>query len=912
MNTIKKTFSYIGVLLITFILVSCVDSGLNSSISSSTINSTSSNYTSSINNNYTRQAQFIYDNHSEVTIYSTSSLSDGSKSIIAYSKDATTGELATNSQGSVYFSISVENEYELASLTVTPTTSYDVVAEVENELISNVYVIKNLSSNVVVTITTNYVGPTAEIVGYKATFIVDDHIKVKIYDTQDLTNGKITNTAYAKDGDSGEILTNGDGQINFVVVVDDGYDVNEVKVTPSSNYKNLKLPAELGENTYRITKIKGDLSISITTKVSDGSNTFTGPIITINEKSVSIENDNGGITSNDGVITISNEGKYKITGSTNEGSIIINGNADMNFTFILENLSLTSQVNSPINIINANKVVITIKGNVTLKDNRPVTLSEEDDTANAALYANADMIINGSGTLNVNAIYNNGIGTKDDLIIDDVTINVTSANHAIKGNDSLTINAGIINVTSVSGDGLKTSNSNISSKGNQRGTITINGGTITINTSQDGIDAAYDVVIRNNPIISINTTSTYATGVSEPNIEPSQTLYLRLSSALYSTEYRYAIYLTNSTTGKSEWINATTYTPQTGTGGIGPGPGPRPGQNYNYYKLDYPTEFNQYTLYRFTSTQPNSADTYDAKTEKATINTSYNMISINSISGSTVTVSWTMYTTLSNPNSNDLSYSAKGIKADNTITIDGGTITIRSYDDGIHAKSDVLLENNTTSLGNVTINGGNITITTKDDAIHADRTLIIKGGYINVLTSYEGVEANTIQINGGIIYVIATDDGINAVGSYVSPSITVNNGYLDITVGNGDTDAIDSNGTYTQKGGVAISRSANSGGMGGALDTDSSVSITGGTFIGLGVSERVPGTNSTVRSSGTINVSIPVGEYVVKSSNGDVIASFTTKTNSYSRIFVVSDQLVKGTSYSIYRNDILIKSWTQN
>jgi len=51
-------------------------------------------------------------------------------------------------------------------------------------------------------------------------------------------------------------------------------------------------------------------------------------------------------------------------------------------------------------------------------------------------------------------------------------------------------------------------------------------------------------------------------------------------------------------------------------------------------------------------------------------------------------------------------YSTKGIKAGNAISISAGTITIKSYDDAIHANSDSTLESGATSTGNVTISGG--------------------------------------------------------------------------------------------------------------------------------------------------------------------------------------------------------------
>ena len=67
-----------------------------------------------------------------------------------------------------------------------------------------------------------------------------------------------------------------------------------------------------------------------------------------------------------------------------------------------------------------------------------------------------------------------------------------------------------------------------------------------------------------------------------------------------------------------------------------------------------------------------------------------------------------------------------------------------------------------TAKERIVINGGTITISSGDDGMHADKQLDVNDGYINVVTSYEGLEAITINLNGGKIYVYATDDGINA------------------------------------------------------------------------------------------------------------------------------------------------------
>ena len=86
------------------------------------------------------------------------------------------------------------------------------------------------------------------------------------YKTQDLTaEGAETEVAYSRDGKSG-LLTKSKGQVNFVVSVDEGYEIASVEIEGS--YTNLKNdPEEDGSaDYYRITKIAGDLTVTVTTQ----------------------------------------------------------------------------------------------------------------------------------------------------------------------------------------------------------------------------------------------------------------------------------------------------------------------------------------------------------------------------------------------------------------------------------------------------------------------------------------------------------------------------------------------------------------------------------------------------------------------------------------------------------------------
>lgn len=263
-------------------------------------------------------------------------------------------------------------------------------------------------------------------------------------------------------------------------------------------------------------------------------------------------------------------------------------------------------------------------------------------------------------------------------------------------------------------------------------------------------------------------------------------------------------------------------------------------------------------------------------------------------------------------NSSGQSYSTKGIKAESEINISGFTINVCSTDDGIHANSDSgVLETGEDGKGTIVINGGTITISSGDDGMHADKQLDVNDGYINIVTSYEGLGAMTINLNGGKIYVYATDDGINACtgDGKTSPIINVTGGYIDVTTASGDTDGIDSNGNYVQTGGmVLVKGGSSSGNVSGSIDVDGTVTITGGTCVALGGICETPvnSVNAYVLSS----VSFSSESYSLKDASGNEVISFTVD-GSFSNGWICSDTLTTGTSYTLYRGSDSVADWTQ-
>lgn len=72
--------------------------------------------------------------------------------------------------------------------------------------------------------------------------------------------------------------------------------------------------------------------------------------------------------------------------------------------------------------------------------------STEEDEPNAALFSKANLTIFGNGALTVQGNYNDGIASKDGLIIASGTIAVTAIDDGIRGKDYLVVKNGILTV----------------------------------------------------------------------------------------------------------------------------------------------------------------------------------------------------------------------------------------------------------------------------------------------------------------------------------------------------------------------------------------------------------------------------------------------------------------------------------
>ena len=132
----------------------------------------------------------------------------------------------------------------------------------------------------------------------------------------------------------------------------------------------------------------------------------------------------------------------------------------------------------------------------------------ETVTVEGAIFSKDDLKIKGSGTLTVNGNVSDAIVCKNDLKIYNGTITVNAVDDGIRSKDSVTVgnsadtdfSALNLTVNTTQGDGIKSTGTDASTADKAYGNVTINGGTLDINSHADGIQGEQSVVINGGTI----------------------------------------------------------------------------------------------------------------------------------------------------------------------------------------------------------------------------------------------------------------------------------------------------------------------------------------------------------------------------------------------------------------------------
>ena len=485
---------------------------------------------------------------------------------------------------------------------------------------------------------------------------------------------------------------------------------------------------------------------------------------------------------------IESAGNYQLSGDYTSVSITASKNSEV-YVF-LDGVNINSTTGVAFG--SSNKITLHL---VLLNNSTNTIVNDFLDTN--AFHVKGDVYISGNGTLNIESKQKNGLKVSKDLYVsENVVLNVTGQNHAITAR-SITTNGAEINVVSNGKDGLQLEcDSDVTSYTSDQGFAYLENTKFTADTKGDGIQA---------------------------------------DTFVYISGGEYDI------TTHGEFVSYSTANMQT-----------------------YGLETDDFKFVK-------SGNTYKrvAKDSIRSLSSNYDALA-NSVKG--IKAGAIEYDT-DNDDVDDVTITT----GDYDIYIaHAAKITVNSYDDCIH-----------TNYGDVTIDSAALVLDTYDDGVHADYDLSVKNASITINSSYEGLEGATVTIDGDntALVLYASDDGINAASDLSNNcNIYIKGGYLRVYASG---DGLDANtGLYLQ-GGTVIVEGPGSGN--GSLDAEN-VYFQGGIVFACstsGMTERMNATQNTFLWQGTtLSANSKVS---VVDENNNAIFSYTLKQSCNQIIFSSPD-----------------------
>ena len=464
------------------------------------------------------------------------------------------------------------------------------------------------------------------------------------------------------------------------------------------------------------------------------------------EKTIDLANPTAtdGVSVENGTITITSGGTYRITGEYS-GQVKIEAAKTDTVRLVLDNAKITNSTGAAINVVSAAEAIIyTAAGTTnTVADEANYTATGDDDP-DAAIYSTANLTLTGEGSLSVEGAYEEGIHTTGGLVIASGTLDVNAANTGIKGKDYVDITGGIVNVTAAQ-DGIKSTNTDDESLGFTRlsaGSVTISagddglkaphtleisGGTLNIEKSNEGIEAQYINILDGD--VTVNS--------SDDGINAS----LKDSSSDTSSDTTSG----TATTGQQTQQNQNGQVQQAPAGG-GAAPGGSQGSTGQNQNMPQPPTDG--------AMPGGGGGTFEVV--DAAIN----------ISGGTVTVN----------------AEGDGIDSNGTATFSGGTVTVN----GPTAGGNNALDSN----GDLLLNGGTVTTGSTADMFEAPSSASTSG-YLKITDSSALTQGSTIQVTDSSGTVVAnykiTTSGVQLV--LVSNKNIVKGQSYTVSVTSGSVDA---------------------------------------------------------------------------------------------------------------------------
>lgn len=239
--------------------------------------------------------------------------------------------------------------------------------------------------------------------------------------------------------------------------------------------------------------------------------------ITLNKTTATVSG--SGVKADGSTITITEEGVYIVSGTLEDGQIIVDASDSDKVQIVLDGVHINCKTNAAIYVREADKVFITLAENSSnaLGGGNEYT-QIDDNTVDGVIFSKSNLVCNGTGSLTIEADYKHGIVSKDDLVITGGTYKIAAADNGITAKDQIKILNGSFDIDAAN-SAVKAKNTDDAELGNiyiaggiftieaeqdgfhATGSIVVDDGTITVNSGDDGFHAELDTVIHGRTIL---------------------------------------------------------------------------------------------------------------------------------------------------------------------------------------------------------------------------------------------------------------------------------------------------------------------------------------------------------------------------------------------------------------------------
>ena len=219
--------------------------------------------------------------------------------------------------------------------------------------------------------------------------------------------------------------------------------------------------------------------------------------IPIRLKGSTVECSSNGVQISGSTITIGAEGIYLLTGTLDNGMIIVDSDKASKIQLVLDGVTISNDTNAPIYIKQADKVFLTLAaGSANTLSNGGTFTVLDDNNIDAVVFSKEDLTLNGSGSLYISSPAGHGIVSKDELTVTGGTYELDTASHGFSGKDNICVTNASFTIRSGK-DGLHAENADDASLG----FVYIHDGSFQIASEGDGISSSSEMLIQDGTFV---------------------------------------------------------------------------------------------------------------------------------------------------------------------------------------------------------------------------------------------------------------------------------------------------------------------------------------------------------------------------------------------------------------------------